>query len=69
MSDKNDPLAVAASPAGAFATADTGKDDAPMTSEQADELAALSKEHGEAFDQSLTQDAAAARIEELKAKG
>lgn len=40
--------------------------DTPMTSAQADLLKALCDKHDEAFDQTLTRDAAAAEIQRLK---
>lgn len=63
------PKAAGTGPASAFPAADHPRNDEPMTSDQADELAALSKKHGEAFDQSLSRDAAQSRINELREKG
>ena len=63
--DKKDPIAAAATPLVGVATVDEHGDEA-MTSKQADELAALEAKHGGTFDQTLSRDAAAARIAELK---
>lgn len=47
----------------------SGEDsDEPMTSEQADELRALSEARGEPFDPNLTRGKAARRIDELKGR-
>jgi len=40
--------------------------DEPMTSQQADELCALSEAHGEPFDASMTRGKAARKLDELK---
>ena len=63
--DKNDPMAAAATPLAGVASVDEHGDE-PMTSQQADELRALCDKHGETFDETLSRDAAAARIAELK---
>ena len=60
-----DPTIAAQTPlAGLASVSEHG--DAPMTSQQADELRALCDAHGVAFDQTLSRDAAAARLAELK---
>ncbi len=66
--DKQDPLAAGATPLTGIAAVDEHGGE-PMTSAQADELRALCEEHGEEFDQTLSRDAAAARIEALKGDG
>ena len=60
-----DPMAAAGTPLAGIATAHENSDK-PMTSAQADQLAALCQEKGEPFDETLSEEAAAARIEELK---
>ena len=60
-----DSMAAAGSPLAGVATAHENSDE-PMTSKQADELRALAEANGEAFDETLSKEAAAARIEELK---
>ena len=62
---KADPIAAAATPLTGIASVDEHGDE-PMTSQQADELRALCEEHGATFDQTLSRDAAAAKIAELK---
>ena len=62
---KSDPIAAAATPLAGVASVDEHGDE-PMTSQQADELRALCEAHGETFDQTLSRDAAASRIAELK---
>ena len=63
--DKADPVAAASTPLVGVAAVDEHGDE-KMTSAQADELRALCDHAGEAFDQTLSRDAAAARIAELK---
>lgn len=63
--DKADPIAAAPTPLAGVASVDEHGDE-KMTSSQADELAALEAKHGGTFDQTLSRDAAAARIAELK---
>ena len=63
--DKSDPIAAAPTPLAGVAAVDEHGDE-KMTSAQADELAALEAKHGGSFDQTLSRDAAAARIAELK---
>lgn len=63
--DKADPIAAAPTPLAGVASVDEHGDE-PMTSAQADELRALEEQNGGTFDQTLSRDAAAARIAELK---
>ena len=63
--DKADPIAAAPTPLAGVTSIDEHGDE-PMTSAQADELRALEAQHGGSFDQTLSRDAAAARIAELK---
>ncbi|MBJ3762607.1 DUF3072 domain-containing protein [Maribius pontilimi] len=64
---KHDPMDVASFPiAGAVASGENPDGNAPMTDKQAAELRQLCEKHDEAFDGTLTQDQAAARIEMLK---
>ncbi len=66
MSDNSErPKAAAPTPLSGIASVDEHGDE-PMTSGQADVLRALCDANGETFDQTLSRDAAAARIEELK---
>lgn len=65
MSNDERPKAAAPTPLSGIASVDEHGDE-PMTSQQADELRALCEKHGEAFDQTLSRDAAAARIAALK---
>lgn len=62
---KRDPMAAAATPLAGIATVDEHGDE-QMTSEQADELRALCEANDETFDATLSRDAAARRIAELK---
>ena len=62
---KDKPIAAGATPLTGIASVNEHGDE-PMTSEQADELRALAEAKGEKFDQTLSRDAAARRIAELK---
>lgn len=63
--DKEDPMAAGPTPVTGVAGVEEHGDER-MTSAQADELRALSEENGVEFDRTLSRDAAAARIAELK---
>lgn len=65
--EDNDPMDVASFPiAGAVESGENPKGNEPMTERQAAELRKLCEKHDEAFDSTLTQDQADARIDMLK---
>ncbi|MBT8418991.1 MAG: DUF3072 domain-containing protein [Silicimonas sp.] len=62
------PKAAAPTPLSGIASVEEHGDE-PMTSEQADKLRALCEQHGKTFDSTLSRDAAARRIADLKGDG
>lgn len=65
--ESESPLVAGGTPLSAVATADDHSD-APMTSQQGDELRALAERAGEPFDGNLTRRQAAERIAYLKSQ-